>query len=130
MNLPVMEILQKVTALAVLGRSRMEYLLHDLLHHLILLLDVALLTLQLSLQLLVLYEHLIELLLQRDLLLVELLLVCVLQALRQVRFLIQILFSFLVCKVCNALQSFRGLPELVKLYNYVEICEIEIETYI
>ena len=99
----------------------MEYLLHDLLHHLILLLDVALLTLQLSPQLLILYEHLIELLLQRDLLLVELLLVCILQALWQICFLIQILFSFLVCKVCNALQSFRGLPILMKLYKYAKL---------
>ena len=63
-DLSALELLQKGVPLDVLGGSRMENLLHDVLDHLIFLLDVPLLALQLGSELLVFKYHLIQLLLK------------------------------------------------------------------
>ena len=86
-----------------------EYLLHHLLDHVVLLAKMGMLTLHLGLQLLIRDLHLIDLLLQLDLLLVESLLVCVLHALWDVGPRILVLFGLLVGEVRHALQVLRWL---------------------
>lgn len=87
----------------------MKDLLHDLLDHLILLLYEALLAQELGPQLLVLSLHPVQLLLQGNLLLVEPLFVSVLERVRDIGPLVEILLGLGVGEVCNALQGLRGL---------------------
>lgn len=92
-----------VVGLHLLG-SRHEHLLHHLLDHVVLLPDVRVLTLHLSFELLVRDCHLIDLLLQLDLLLVEAFLVSVLHAIRHVGLLVLVLLGLLIGEVRNTLQ--------------------------
>ena len=64
LDFSALELLEKVLARAILGGLRMENLFHDLLYHLILLPDQALLTEQLCSKLLILSSYIIQLLFQ------------------------------------------------------------------
>ena len=108
-NLSFLELLEKVIHILTGVLSRMEHLLHHLFDHFILLSDETNLTLELGFQLLILLYLLVQLFFNMNLFFVQTFFVCVFQAVRQVSFLVQILFCFLVCKVCNALQLFRRL---------------------
>ena len=98
-----------VVGLVDLLTLRDEYLLHDLLDHVVFLAKVGMLALHLSLQLLIRYLHLIDLLLQLDLLLIEPFLVRVLHALRDVGPRVLVLFGLLVREIRHALQVLRWL---------------------
>jgi hypothetical protein len=82
----------------------MEHLFHQRPHSVVLLSDESLLVLDLCFQLLVCFDLLVQLFLEVDLFFVESFLVSVLETVWDICFLIQILFRFLVSKVCNALQ--------------------------
>mgnify|MGYP006952836692 CR=1 FL=1 len=110
-----LELLQEIVV-ALLSGLRMKDLLHDLLDHLILLLYEALLAQELGPQLLVLSLHPVQLLLQGNLLLVEPLFVSVLERVRDIGPLVEILLGLGVGEVCNALQGLRGLPNF-KIVN-------------
>ena len=83
-DLPLLELLEElIICLHLLARWH-EYLLHDLLNHIVFLANVRMLALHLCFELLIGDRHLIDLLLQFDLLLVQALLVGVLHALGEV----------------------------------------------
>lgn len=106
----LLEVLEElVIGLVDLLALRDEHLLHDLLDHVVFLAKVGMLALHLSLQLLIRYLHLIDLLLQLDLLFIESFLIRMLHALRDVCPRVLVLFGLLVREIRHALQVLRWL---------------------
>jgi len=117
LDLSGLELLQELVPKRRRPRLRVEDLLHDLLDDLVLLLYETMLTLELGPEEQVLPHHLVNLLLEVHPILVNLLVVRVLQAIRQECLLIMVLLGLLVCEVCNA-------PELLGGLHLVASCRL------